>query len=84
MDAIHPLQGLKNCSKMFKGKPFTAKDYSLMLGLPESQVRQQCISLSFYGFIGYNVNTDEIEIRQRLNDYLLFRLGEKDYRNNFV
>ncbi len=24
MDAIHPLQGLKNCSKMYRGKPFTA------------------------------------------------------------
>ncbi|TLX71529.1 hypothetical protein E9993_20470 [Labilibacter sediminis] len=79
MDAIHPLQGLKNCSRRFKGKPFTAKDYARTIGLPESQVRQQVIQLSFYGFIGYNVNTDEIEIRQRLNDYLLFRLGKKDY-----
>ncbi len=79
MDAIHPLQGLKNCSRMFKGKPFTAYDYAQMIGLPESQVRQQVIQLSFYGFIGYNVNTDEIEIRQRLNDYLQFRLGKKDY-----
>ncbi len=79
MDAIHPLQGLKNCSKKFKGKPFTAYDYAQMMGLPEAQVRQQIIQLSFYGFIGYNINTDEIVIRQRLNDYLLFRLGKKDY-----
>jgi hypothetical protein len=79
MDATHPLQGLKNCSRYYKGKPFTASDYAKMMGLPESQVRQQVIKLSFYGFIGYNINTDKIEIRQRLNDYLLFRLKKKDY-----
>jgi hypothetical protein len=79
MDAIHPLQGLKNCSKYFRGQPFTAKDYSAYMGLPIPQIRQQVIGLSFFGFVGYNVNTDEIEIRERLNDYLLFRLGKKDY-----
>ncbi len=79
MDAMHPLQGLKNCSRRYKGKPFTAYEYAQMIGLPEAQVRQQIIQLSFYGFIGYNVNTDEIEIRQRLDDYLQFRLGKKDY-----
>ncbi len=79
MDAMHPLQGLKNCSKYFSGQPFTAKDYSRFIGLPEPQIRQQIMNLSFYGFIGYNVNTDEIEIRQHLYDYLLFRLGDKDY-----
>ena len=79
MDAIHPLQGLKNCSKYFGGQPFTAKDYANFMRLPEPQIRQQIMSLSFYGFIGYNVNTDEIEIRQHLYDYLLFRLGKKDY-----
>ncbi|WP_282035987.1 hypothetical protein [Saccharicrinis aurantiacus] len=78
MDAIHPLQGLKNCA-LYYGNNFTAKQYAQNLGLPEAQVRQQVINLSFYGFIGYNVNTDEIIIRQRLEDYLQFRLGEKDY-----
>ncbi len=79
MDAIHPLQGLKNCSNYYRGQNFTAEQYAQMIGLPVSQVRQQAIKLSFYGFIGYNVNTDEIEIRQRLNDYLMFRVGKKDY-----
>lgn len=79
MDAIHPLQGLKNCAKRLKSNVFTAQEYAQAMGLPESQIRQQVIQLSFYGFIGYNVNTDVIEIRQRLNDYLMFRLGKKDY-----
>lgn len=79
MDAIHPLQGLKNCSKMHHGRPFTASEYAQMMHLPENQIRQQIIQLSFYGFIGYNVNTDMIELRQRLYDYLQFRLGNKDY-----
>ncbi|MBR8534605.1 hypothetical protein KDU71_03465 [Carboxylicivirga sediminis] len=79
MDAIHPLQGLRNCSNYFHGQVFTAAEYAKFMGFPESPVRQQLIQLSFYGFIGYNVNTDEITIRQRLNDYIDFRLGKKDY-----
>ncbi|TRX70465.1 hypothetical protein [Carboxylicivirga sp. M1479] len=79
MDAIHPLQGLRNCSKYYEGLPFTAVEYAKYMGFPLSPVRQQIIQLSFYGFIGYNVNTDEITIRQRLRDYLDFRLGKKDF-----
>ena len=79
MDAIHPLQGLLNFSKRIKRDRFTALDYARYLNMPESQVRQQVIGLSFHGFVGYNVNSDTIEIRERLNDYLLFRNGQKDY-----
>lgn len=79
MDAIHPLQGLKNCSKYWEGRPFTAKDYAIFLKVPEYQVRHQIMELSFHGFVKYNVNTDYIEIEDRLNDYLLFRVGKKDY-----
>lgn len=79
LDAIHPLQGLKDCAKYYHGKPFTAKDYATFLRMPESQVRQQVMSLSFSGFVGYNVNTDMIEVRDKLYDYILFRLGKKDF-----
>ncbi|MCT4591472.1 MAG: hypothetical protein N4A71_26865 [Carboxylicivirga sp.] len=79
MDAVHPLQGLRKCSKYYHEQPFTAEQYAKFMGFPISPVRQQIINLSFYGFIGYNVNTDEIIIRQRLRDYLDFRLGNKDY-----
>ncbi len=79
MDAIHPLQGLANCSKAHKSNTFTAKDYANFLKMPENQIRQQVIGLSFHGFVGFNVNTDTIEIRNRLRDFLLFRAGRKDY-----
>ena len=79
MDAIHPLQGLKNCSKYYHGRPFTCAEYAQMIHLPENEIRQQVIQLSFYGFVEYNVNTDMIQIRQRLRDYLDFRLGKKDF-----
>lgn len=79
MDAIHPLQGLLSWSRRIKREKFTALDYARYLNMPESQVRQQIIGLSFHGFIGYNVNSDTIEIRERLKDYLKFRNGEKDY-----
>ena len=79
MDAIHPLQGLLNCSRLLKSTKFTALNYARFLNMPESQVRQQIIGLSFHGFIGYNVNSDTIEIRDRLTDYLMFRNGKKDY-----
>lgn len=79
MDAIHPLQGLKNCSRYWEGRPFTVKDYAHFLKMPEYQVRHQIMELAFYGFIKYNVYTDYIEIQERLEDFLLFRIGKKDY-----
>ncbi len=79
MDAIHPLFGLRNCYYNNKKKPFTAKDYARFLNMPESQIRQQVLSLSFHGFIDYDINTDTININQRLTDYIQFRLGKKDY-----
>ena len=79
MDAIHPLQGLKNCSKYYQGAPFTALEYANFMHLPESPIRQQVIFLSFYGFVDYNVNTDMIELKPRLFDYLLYRLSKKDF-----
>ena len=79
MDAIHPLQGLLSWSRRIRREKFTALDYARYLNMPESQVRQQIIGLSFHGFIGYNVNSDTIEIRERLKDYLKFRNGEKDF-----
>ncbi len=79
MDAIHPLQGLKNCSEALHSQSFTTVDYAHYLNLPESHLRPEILKLSFFGFVGYNTNNDSIEIRERLNDYLLFRKGQKDY-----
>jgi len=79
LDAIHPLQGLLNFSKVVRQDKFTARDYARFLGIAESPIRQQIIGLSFHGFIGFNTNTDTVEIRERLKDYLLYRAGFKDY-----
>ena len=79
LDAVHPLQGLMNFSRAIRQEKFTAGDYAHFLRMSESPVRQQIIGLSFHGFIGYNTNTDTIEIRERLKDYLLYRAGTKDY-----
>ncbi|MFW6352670.1 MAG: hypothetical protein ACOC2E_09800, partial [Bacteroidota bacterium] len=79
MDAIHPLIGLRNCYNNNKKQPFTAKDYARFLNMPESQVRQQVLSLSFHGFIDFDTNTDTIKVNQRLTDYIKFRTGKKDY-----
>lgn len=79
MDKIHPLQGLKNCSAYFGDLPFSAEEYAQYMRLPVSQIRQEVIELSFNGFVGYNTETDVIDIKERLTDYLLFRMGKKDF-----
>lgn len=79
MDRIHPLQGLKNCSNYFGDLPFSVEEYAQFMKLPVSQIRQEIIMLSFNGFIGYNSETDVIQIKDRLSDYLLFRMGRKDF-----
>ncbi len=79
MDALHPLQGLKDCYQYYGGQTFNAEQYAEYMRMPQSPIRQQVINLSFFGFLDYNVNTDLIELKPRLFDYLLFRLGKKDY-----
>ncbi|SFE76024.1 hypothetical protein SAMN05444380_1184 [Thermophagus xiamenensis] len=79
MDAIHPLFGLRKCYLQNNKQPFSAEHYARYLNKPVSQVRQQLLQLSFYGFIDYNTNTDTIKIQKRLNDYILFRMGKKDH-----
>jgi hypothetical protein len=79
MDAIHPLIGLRNCYYNNKKEPFTAKDYAQFLNMPENQIRQQVLSLSFHGFVDFDIDTDTLEINQRLTDYIKFRMGKKDY-----
>jgi len=79
MDAVHPLQGLLNFSRHLNGASFTAASYANFIRMPENQVRQQVIGLSFHGFVQYNINTDTITIRDRLTDFLLFRAEKKDH-----
>lgn len=79
MEMTHPLQNIKDFYRYSGGQPFTVSEYADFLRLPESQVRQMIINLSFGGFIDYDVNTDYVTPRERLFDYLLFRLEKKDY-----
>ncbi|MBP8848919.1 MAG: hypothetical protein KBG80_00035 [Breznakibacter sp.] len=79
LDREHPLQGLKKCSAFYGDLPFTVEEYAYFMKLPVNQIRQQIILLSFNGFVGYNAETDVIEVKDRLSDYLLFRTGKKDY-----
>lgn len=79
MDAIHPLQALRDYSLRNVSREFTARDYALYRGLPEFQIRQQLLQLSFYGFLEYNVNNDGVKLKDRLFNYMKYRFGKMDF-----
>ncbi len=79
MEMTHPFQSIVDFYRYNGGRPFTVEDYALFRMLPQAELRQQIMKFSFDGFLDYDYNTDIVIPKERLTDYLLFRLGKKDY-----
>ena len=79
MEFTHPLQNIKDFYYYAGRMPFTVAEYAEFLRLPANELRQMIINLSFGGFVTFDINTDIVTPTQRLFDYLLARVGKKDY-----
>jgi hypothetical protein len=79
MDEQNPLVLLRKYADYIYVDTFTAREYADYIKKPLNQVRQQLFSLSFQGFITYNIKTDEITLQKRLNDYIKSGMGRQDY-----
>jgi hypothetical protein len=79
MDAQNPLVLLRKFADYMYVETFTAQEYADYIKKPINQVRQQLFALSFQGFVTYNMNTDEVTLQKRLNDYILSGMGRQDY-----
>ncbi len=79
MDMVHPFQNLADFYHYNGGQPFYLDDYASYLMISASSLRKQILLYSFDSFLDFDDNTGLITPRQRMFDYLLFRLGKKDY-----
>ncbi|WP_282125484.1 hypothetical protein [Marinifilum flexuosum] len=79
MDEQNPLVLLRKFADYIYVETFTAEEYANYIKKPVNQVRQQLFSLSFQGFVSYNMNTDEVTLQKRLDDYIKSGMGRQDY-----
>ena len=79
MDQQNPLVLLRKFADYLYSDIFTAQEYADYIKKPVNQVRQQLFSLSFQGFVSYNLSTDEITLQKRITDYIKSGMGRQDY-----
>jgi hypothetical protein len=79
-DDVHPLVLLRRYSDKLNGiRAFNVDGFADFMIRDITQVRQMCLTLSYKGFIEYDINTGNIKLKQRLFDYLKARVGKIDY-----
>lgn len=79
MEMTHPFQYIADFWRYMGGEPFYVDDYASYRMLPVSELKQQMYLYSFEGFIDYDDQSGLVTPRERMFDYLQFRLGKKDY-----
>lgn len=78
-DFKNPLQSLKDLSKKTKSLKFHEKEFADFIVKSLPQTRQLLLSLYFSGFIYYNPETGECEIKDKTFFYLDCNTGKRDY-----
>ena len=79
MDYEHPLAQLYTYSRSLGGRTFALPNYANYAGYSAYQVRHQLMSLSIYGFVYYDDESDLITLRQKLFDYISASMRQRDY-----
>lgn len=79
MDYEHPLAQLYTYSKMLGGRTFAVKNYAQYVGFSPYQVRHLLMSLSKLGFVYFDDKTDLVSLRQKLFDYIVASMKQRDY-----
>lgn len=79
IDEINPINVIYNYTEKFKVQAFLLPELVEFVKQPYEQVKAMVINLSNGGFVNYNLDTDRIEVKQRLYDYLYARSKKSDY-----
>ena len=79
IDEINPINVVYNYTKSNKVTTFFLSDLVQYMNKPFDQVKAMVINLSNGGFISYYIESDRIEVKQRLYDYLNARSKKMDY-----
>ncbi|MEN8201140.1 MAG: hypothetical protein ABFS28_01000 [Bacteroidota bacterium] len=79
MDYEHPLAQLYTYSNMLGGRTFAVPNYASYVGYSLYQVRHLLMSLSKLGFVYYDDEKDLVTLRQKLFDYIIASMKQRDY-----
>jgi hypothetical protein len=79
MDYENPLAQLYTYSKMLGGDSFALPNYANYIAYPAYQVRHLLMTLSKYGFVYYDDESDLITLRQKTFDYINASMRQRDY-----
>lgn len=79
IDLINPLNIIFSYTEKIKSKNFLLPELVEYMRKPYEQVKAQVINLSNGGFLSYYIDSDRIEVQQRLFDYINAKSKKKDY-----
>jgi hypothetical protein len=79
LDEYHPLNRLKQFSEWYYSETFPVVEFARWLNKPEEAVTGLCIDLANRGFIFYDRANKEVTIKKKVNDFIDFFVGRKDY-----
>jgi hypothetical protein len=78
IDPINPLIRVRDLVKQL-GDGFYAADYARATRLPEDIAKKQLIILANQGFLEYDLESDYVEVRDKLEAYVMNRAEKRDY-----
>ena len=79
LDRVHPLVAVWKMQKKVKRDHFTVEEFAKFMKQSISSVKHYLMNMAADGFIYYNTQTGEVEVRDRLDDYLNAYMGKIDY-----
>lgn len=78
IDPLNPLVRVRDFTKQ-AGDGFYAADFARFSRFPEADAKKQLLILANQGFLSYDLETGYVEVRPKLNDYVMNRAKKRDY-----
>ncbi len=76
---VHPFVKIKNFIDKIGSKEFYAQDLASDMRVDITSMRNFLISLANQGFVLYDLSTDKVTVKDRLQYYLNAKIGKTDY-----
>lgn len=78
IDPVNPLIRVRDLVKQ-AGDGFYISEFARFTRLPEDIAKKQLIILANQGFLDYDVESDYVQVREKLESYVMSRAGKRDY-----
>ncbi len=79
ISGLHPLIKIRNFADKFQSDTFPVIEYARHIGGSLAGVQAQLLSLSYYGFLLYDHEKEEVMINNRLRHYIGAHVGKNDF-----